>query len=112
MSNFDFVDVGFGNFVESKKIISISHPDPAPTRRMVNQAKDEGRYVDLTEGKKTRSIIISSDAAGMLIVGSSLQPNTIIGRMAKKTNLQKAKIDQNGHLDDSPIEVIGSGCSE
>jgi len=106
MHNVDFVDVGFGNFVESKKIISISHPDPAPTRRMVNQAKDDGRYIDLTEGKKTRSIIISSDAKGILIIGSSLQPNTIIGRLQKKNNKVKSEITSSG------IEIIGEGSSE
>jgi regulator of extracellular matrix RemA (YlzA/DUF370 family) len=96
-----YVDVGFSNFVEASKIITISRPDSSPIRRMVLKAKEEGRYIDLTQGKKTRSIIVSADQKGMVIIGSAVQTSTIISR------LNKAKTRET-----APLELIGEGSSE
>jgi len=77
-----FVDVGFGNYVELSKIITVSRPDSSPIRRMMGEAKDSKRYVDLTQGRKTRSIILSHDATGTILIGSAAQPATIAKRVA------------------------------
>lgn len=102
-----YVDVGFNNFVESGKIISISRPDSSPIRRMIQKAKDEFRYVDMTQGKKTRSIIISSDNIGKILIGSTLVTTTIIGRLNK---LKSAKIVDPIVI--AGVELVGEGGSE
>jgi hypothetical protein len=100
-----YVDVGFSNYVEASKIVTISRPDSSPIRRMVTRAKEEGRYIDLTQGKKTRSVIVSSDQKGTIIIGSAVQTSTIINRLEKA----KSKLD-HGEIKNS-LELIGEGSS-
>jgi regulator of extracellular matrix RemA (YlzA/DUF370 family) len=95
-----YVDVGFSNFVEANKILTISRPDSSPIRRMVKEAKDEGRYIDLTQGKKTRSIIISTGTTGPVVIGSAVLAQTIIGR------LDKAKGKSSGFVSGELISTL------
>lgn len=97
-----FVDVGFSNYVEESKIIAISRPDSSPIRRMISKAKEENRYLDLTQGKKTRCVITSSDQKGTVLIGSAVQSVTVINRM-------KRDRDKNGA---TTPDVIGEGASE
>jgi extracellular matrix regulatory protein A len=99
-----YVDVGFSNYVEASKIITISRPDSSPIRRMAQAAKESGRYIDLTQGKKTRSIIVSSDQTGTIIIGSAVQASTIISRLEKARS--KSATASAG------LEIIGEGNSE
>jgi len=73
-----FVNIGYGNVVAVDKIITIVNPDPAPIKRAVQEARETGRVVDATHGRKTRAVIFSTD--GLLIL-SSLQPETISQRV-------------------------------
>ncbi|WP_223260288.1 DUF370 domain-containing protein [Priestia megaterium] len=52
-----FVDIGFSNYVEVGKILTVNRPDSSPIKRMIQQAKDSNRFLDLTARQKTRSII-------------------------------------------------------
>jgi len=72
-----FVNIGYGNVVAVDKIVAIINPDPAPIKRAVQEAREGGRVIDATHGRKTRSVIFAAD--GLLIL-SSLQPETISQR--------------------------------
>jgi regulator of extracellular matrix RemA (YlzA/DUF370 family) len=72
------INVGFGNVVNSNKIISIISPDAAPVKRMVQTAKDSGMAIDATCGRRTKAVIVTD--SGHLIL-SSLLPDTITGRV-------------------------------
>lgn len=72
------INVGFGNVVNSNKIISIISPDAAPIKRMVQTAKDNGMAIDATCGRRTKAVIVTD--SGHLIL-SSLLPETIAGRL-------------------------------
>ncbi|WVE35884.1 DUF370 domain-containing protein, partial [Priestia megaterium] len=52
------VNVGFGNFISSNRIISVVHPESAPIKRIIQDAKDRGSLIDATQGRKTRSVIV------------------------------------------------------
>ena len=52
------INVGYGNFISSSRIIAIIGPDSAPVKRMVQEAKEERRLIDATYGRKTASIFI------------------------------------------------------
>ena len=52
------IHVGFGNIVNAEKIIAIVSPESAPVRRLVSQAKNDGRTIDATQGRKTKSVIV------------------------------------------------------
>lgn len=73
----ELMNIGFGNLVHTNKIVAIVTPDSAPAKRLVQQAKQEERIVDATQGRKTRSIIIMEQN---LIVLSALGPDTLAGR--------------------------------
>ncbi|MDF2486546.1 MAG: hypothetical protein K0R46_2714 [Herbinix sp.] len=75
------VNVGFGNVVNSSKIIGIIKPEAAPIKRMVQTAKDTGMAIDATCGRRTKAVIVTE--SGHLIL-SSLLPETIAGRVNQK----------------------------
>ncbi len=81
--NMHFVDVGFSNFVEAEKILSVNRPDSSPVKRVIAQAKESGMYLDLTQGKKTRSIITQATPNGIVVTASAVQTSTIIERIRK-----------------------------
>ena len=53
------MNIGFGNVVNTDKILTIINPDSAPAKRMVQKAKEEERIVDATQGRRTKSIILT-----------------------------------------------------
>ena len=71
------INIGFGNTVNTDKIVAVVSPDAAPIKRMVQAAKEEGMAIDATQGRRTRAVIIMTDDH---VVLSALQPETIAGR--------------------------------
>ena len=53
-----FISVGYGNIVNADRIIAVSSAISAPSKRTVQEAKDTGRCIDVTQGRKTKSVII------------------------------------------------------
>lgn len=83
MSNIHFVDIGFSNYVEASKILTINRPDSSPIKRVIQHAKDSGHYLDLTQGKKTRSIITQKGDNNLVVTASAVQTATIIDRIRR-----------------------------
>ncbi len=73
-----FINVGFNNMVSSERIIAVIAPDSAPAKRLIQDAKDTGRSIDCTSGRRTRSVIITDSDHVIL---SAIQPETISGRL-------------------------------
>ncbi len=48
------INIGFGNLVNAQKIVAIVSPDAAPIKRMVQSAKNDGRVIDATQGRKSQ----------------------------------------------------------
>jgi regulator of extracellular matrix RemA (YlzA/DUF370 family) len=71
------INIGFGNMVNTDKIVSIISPESAPIKRMITQAKDTGALIDATQGRKTKSVIFTTNDK---LVLSALQPETLAGR--------------------------------
>lgn len=86
--NIQFVDIGFSNYVEASKILTVNRPDGAPIKRVIQQAKEKGAFLDLTQGKKTRSIITQSGKNGLVITASSTKTETIIDRIRRAQQAQ------------------------
>ena len=53
------LSIGFGNMVNKDKIVTIINPDSAPAKRIVQRAKETERIVDATQGRRTKSIILT-----------------------------------------------------
>lgn len=71
------IHIGFGNVVNTGKIIAIVSPDSAPIKRMVQKAKEAGTAIDATQGRKTKAVLVMENSQ---IVLSALLPETISGR--------------------------------
>lgn len=71
------IHIGFGNIVNTEKIIAIVSPDSAPVKRMVQRAKESGMAIDATQGRKTKSVLVMENSQ---VVLSALLPETIAGR--------------------------------
>lgn len=83
------INIGFGNIISSDRIIAIVSPESAPIKRMVQEAKDQGRAIDATCGRKTRAVIIMDSDH---IVLSAVQPETVAGRY-EDDNIKKEEVE-------------------
>ena len=77
MDAFRFINIGFGNTVNAGKIIAIVSPDSAPVKRLIAKAREDGRTVDATQGRKTKAVLIMENDR---VVLSALLPETIRAR--------------------------------
>ncbi|MBQ1187947.1 MAG: DUF370 domain-containing protein [Peptococcaceae bacterium] len=73
-----FMNIGFDNMVSVDKIVAIVSPESAPVRRLVQEAKEAGRVVDVTHGRKTRAVVVTDS---QYILLSAIQPETLTGRL-------------------------------
>lgn len=80
------VNIGYGNIVNSERVISIVSPDSAPIKRMVQEAKDNKTAVDATYGRRTRAVLIMD--SGHVIL-SAVQPETVAARMDKNLSSEE-----------------------
>ena len=88
------INIGFGNVVNSDKIIAVVSPEAAPVKRMVflfistlylklgnkrmvQRAKESNRIIDATQGRRTKAVLITGEE---FIILSALQPETISRR--------------------------------
>ncbi|MBO4353984.1 MAG: DUF370 domain-containing protein [Clostridia bacterium] len=74
-----FINVGYGNMVADNRVISVVSPDSAPIKRLIQDAKEAGRVIDVSCGRRTRAVIITDSDHVIL---SALQTETISGRLA------------------------------
>ena len=68
------LNIGFGNFVVNSRVVAIVSPASSPMRRLREDARQENRLIDATQGRKTRSIIITDSNHVIL---SAIQAETI-----------------------------------
>ena len=73
------INVGFGNAITISRILAVVNPGSSPIRKLKDEAKQEHRLIDVTEGRRTRGIIILD--SGHLVL-TSVQPETISQRLA------------------------------
>ncbi|MDE7364722.1 MAG: DUF370 domain-containing protein [Ruminococcus sp.] len=72
------INIGYGNMISASRIITIVSPDSAPIKRLIQEAKDGGKAIDATYGRKTRAVIIMD--SGHIIL-SSIVTETLASRI-------------------------------
>lgn len=77
MASDKLINIGFGNYVLAGRVVSIVNPASSPMKRLREDAREDKRLVDATQGRKTRSIIITDSNHVIL---SAIQPDTISQR--------------------------------
>jgi hypothetical protein len=75
------LNVGFGNAVAAQRVVAVISAEAAPTKRMIQAAKDSGKAIDATAGRKTRTVIITDSDHVIL---SALQPETLTARLEQE----------------------------
>lgn len=73
------VNIGYGNMVMASKVVAVLSPESAPMRRLKDEAKERKRLLDATQGRKTRSIIITDSDH---IILSAVQVETLTQRFS------------------------------
>ena len=90
------VNIGFGNMMAAERIVAIVSPDSAPVKRLIQEAREQKRIVDATQGRRTRAVIITDSDH---VVLSAIQPETVSGRVAVRDTgeQQSEKGEQHGN---------------
>lgn len=84
------INIGFGNLISSKRIITIVSPESAPIKRVIQDARDRFFLIDATYGRRTRSVVIFDSGH---VVLSAVQPETIGNRLNDKDEAVNSEED-------------------
>ena len=79
------INIGFGNIVSANRLLAIVSPDSAPIKRIVQEARERGRLIDATYGRRTRAVIMMDSGH---VVLSAVQPETVAHRLDSRDNAE------------------------
>jgi len=71
------LNIGFGNVISAGRVVAMVNPGSSPVKKLRQEAKQSGKLIDATEGKKVRSIIVTDSDH---IVLSAIQVETLTQR--------------------------------
>lgn len=74
------VGIGHGNYVAADKVVAVVEANSKPIRQMVREAREQGRLVDATAGKRTRTVLVMS--SNQVVLSANLA-RTILQRLAR-----------------------------
>ena len=72
------INIGFGNMVAANRLVAIVSPESAPIKRIIQDARESGSFIDATYGRRTRAVIITDSDH---IILSAVQPETVANRI-------------------------------
>ena len=73
----ELVHIGFGNILAMNKVIAIASPNSAPTKRVVQEGRNKGLLIDMTNGRRTKAVVFTDSSH---IILAALAPETITSR--------------------------------
>ena len=79
------INIGYGNMVSAQRVIAVVSPDSAPVKRMIQEAREAGRLIDATLGRKTKSIFIMDSGH---VVLAAVQSANLAGRLTGREALE------------------------
>ena len=74
------LNVGYGNLVIASRVVAIVSPQSAPMRRLREEASSRGKLIDATQGRRTRSILVTDSDHVIL---SAVNPETVAARFGQ-----------------------------
>ena len=80
------INIGFGNMISSSRLVTIVSPESAPIKRIIQDARDSGRLIDATYGRRTRAVIITDSDHVIL---SAIPTETIASRLENGADAQE-----------------------
>lgn len=88
----ELIHVGFGNILAMNRVIAITAPNSAPTKRIIQEGKTKGVLIDMTNGRRTKAVIFTDSGH---IVLAALAPETITGRLQSGRGGPMIKLEQS-----------------
>jgi regulator of extracellular matrix RemA (YlzA/DUF370 family) len=88
----ELTHIGFNNILAMNRVIAISPPNSAPIKRTIQESRNKGLLVDMTNGRKTKAVIFAD--SGHIIL-AALAPETIAGRLQISRGGQMPRIDSS-----------------
>ena len=82
------LNIGFGNVVASERVVAIITPGSAPVKRLKDHARDTGKLVDATQGRRTRAVIVTDSDHVIL---SAVAAETITQRLEGRDDHSDSK---------------------
>ncbi len=79
------VNIGFGNVVVASRVVAVLSPNSAPMRRLKEAARERGKLIDASQGRKTRAIIVTDSDHVIL---SAVQPETLAQRLTSTDEVE------------------------
>ncbi|MBR5222355.1 MAG: DUF370 domain-containing protein [Clostridia bacterium] len=73
-----FINIGHGNMIAAARIVAVVSPESQPIKRLVQDAKEEGRAIDVTGGRKTRAVLVADTGH---VIMCALMTETITARL-------------------------------
>lgn len=80
MSSLKLLNLGYGNLVVASRVVAIVAPQAAPMKRLRDEAELKNKLVDVTQGRRTRSILVTDSDHVIL---SAINPETIATRLSQ-----------------------------
>ena len=74
----ELIHVGFENHLALNRVMAVASPGSAPIKRMVQRGKEERRYIDLTNGRRTKAVVVLDNDWVALV---AITPDTFAGRV-------------------------------
>ncbi len=74
----ELIHIGFSNVLAMNRVIGIASPNSAPTKRTIQEGRNKGLLIDMTNGRRTKAVIFTD--SGHIIL-AALAPETIAGRL-------------------------------
>lgn len=87
------ISIGYRNYISAERIVSVISPESRPTKNLINGAREKGKLIDATMGKKTKSVIVADSDH---IILSANSPDTIVHRVLASS--KKSNLSQDNHL--------------
>ena len=96
--NTELVHVGFNNILAINRVIAIASPNSAPTKRTIHEGRNNGKIIDMTSGRRTKTVIFTD--SGHIIL-AALAPETIANRVQTGRPGDSGKPEQGENDDES-----------
>jgi len=77
------LNIGFGNLLNTARVLAALSPDSQPVRRITQEAKASGMLIDATHGRKTKCVLVLDSGH---VVLSYLQAETLATRLGQEVN--------------------------
>ena len=95
--NVELVHIGFGNILVINRVIAMASPNSAPTKRAIQEGKNNSLLIDMTNGRRTK-VVIFTDSGHIIL--AALAPETIAGRLQVSRTSSELKLEPGSEKDE------------